>query len=177
MANLRSPTIVFLSPRDGRSSEVSGGSEPADATEVASKTDSGLNGLTTEDGRFLSLLLSFFSPSCKITHDFLLRGGSPRKRWTPDGGNEEVDASTTNLSPELTRLLSDPARLSHALSVLSTNVLKDVDHSYILNTEEVTRIRQDLATEALNFWKTQALIVSYRAFPWQYIEPRSVFTT
>lgn len=88
-----------------------------------------------------------------------------------------MDATTTNLSPELTRLLSDPARLSHALSALSTTILKEADNGYILDAEEAKRIRQDLATEALSFWKTQALIVSYRAFTWQYIEPRSVFTT
>ncbi|KAI7782432.1 NB-ARC domain [Diaporthe eres] len=140
---------------------------------MASNTSAGLDDSTIEDTRSLGLLLSFLSPSYKITHDFLLRGGSPRKRWTPDGGIEEVDAITAGLSPELTGLLSDPPRLSNALRALSTTVLKTSDQAYILDAEAAKRIHQDLSTEALASWKTQALIVAYRAFSWKYIEARN----
>lgn len=176
MSNLGSPVAVSFSKRDGSNPEVSAGSKPTDAAEMASNTSAGLDDSTIEDTRSLGLLLSFLSPSYKITHDFLLRGGSPRKRWTPDGGIEEVDAITAGLSPELTGLLSDPPRLSNALRALSTTVLKTSDQAYMLDAEAGKRIHQDLSTEALASWKTQALIVAYRAFSWKYIEARSVLT-
>lgn len=175
MSNLGSPVAGSLSTREGSNPEVSTGSEPTNAAGMASKTSAGLDDSTVEDARSLGLMLSFLSPSCKITHDFLLRGGSPRKRWTPDGGIEEVGAITAGLSPELTDLLSDPPRLSNALLALSTTVLKTSDQAYILDAEAAKRIRQDLSTKALASLKTQVLIVAYRACPWKYIEPRSVF--
>lgn len=174
MSNLRSPAASSLSPRDGRSPEASAGSELTNAAEMASKTNAGLDDVTTEDARSLGLLVSFLSPSYRINHDFLLRGGSLRKRWTPDGGIQEVDATTAGLSPELTSLLSDPLRLRNALSALSTTVLKESDQAYILDAEAAKRIRLDLSTEALASWKTQVLIVAYRACPWKYIELRLV---
>lgn len=173
MSNSESPTAAPLSTRDGTVTEVNRGSEPTNAAEVASKTSAGLNNFTTDDSRSLGLLLSFFSPSYPITHDFLLRGGSPRKRWTRDGGIEEVDATTSGLSPELTGLLSDSPRLSTALS---TAVLKKSDQGYILGADAATRVHQGLSTDTLTSWKTQALIVAYRACPWKYIEPRLVFS-
>lgn len=176
MSNLRFPIAVSLSTGDGRSPEVSAGSEPTNAAEMASKTSAGLDDSAIEDARSLGLLLSFLSPSDKITHDFLLRGGSLRKRWTPDGGIEEVDAITAGLSPELTGLLSDPPRLSNALHALSTTVLKKSDQAYILDPEAAERIREGLSKEALASWKTLVLIVAYRACPWRYIELRSVFS-
>lgn len=176
MSNLGSPVAVSLSTREGSDPEVSRGSEPTNAAEMASKTSAGLDDSTIEDVRSLGLLVSFLSPSYKITHDFLLRGGSPRKRWTPDGGVDEVDAITAGLSPDLTGLLSDPPRLSNTLHALSTTVLKTSDQAYILDAEAAKRIHQDLSTEALVSWKTQLLIVAYRAFSWKYIEPRSVFS-
>ncbi|KAG6367498.1 hypothetical protein INS49_001688 [Diaporthe citri] len=171
MPNLRSPLAVSLFTGDGSSSEVSAGSEPTNAAEMGLKTSAGLGDLTTEDTRSLGLLVSFLSPSYKITHDFLLRGGSPRKRWTPGGGIEEVDAITAGLSPELTGLLSDPPRLSNSLRALSTTILKRSDQAYILDVEAAKRIRRDLSTEALASWETQVLIVAYRACSWKYIEP------
>lgn len=175
MSNLRSPIAASLSTRDGSSPEVSAGSEPTNAAEMASKTSAGLDDSAIEDARSLGLLLSFLSPSYKITHDFLLRGGSPRKRWTPDGGIEKVDAIAAGLSPELTGLISDPPRLSNALRALSTSILKESDQAYILDAEAAKRIREGLSTEALASWKTQVLIVAYRACLWRYIEIRSVF--
>lgn len=141
--------------------------------EVASETIARLVGSPTSDAR-LRLLLSFLSPNCKITHDFLLRAGTSRKRWTLCGGVEEVDATAAGLAPELTGLLSDAPRLSNALSSLSPAMLKKTNQGYTLDIDAVKSIHQDLPTEALIFWKTQALIVSYRACPWKYIEPRSV---
>lgn len=173
MSNSESPTAAPLSTRDRIIPEVNRGSEPTNAAEVAPRTSADLNDVTTDDSRSLELLLSFFSPSYPITHDFLLRGGSPRKRWTRDGGIEEVDATTSGLSPELTGLLSDYPRLSTALS---TAVLKKSDQGYILDADAAERIRQGLPTEVLASWKTQALIVAYRACPWKNIEPRSVFS-
>lgn len=142
-------------------------------TEVASETTARLDGSPTSDAR-LRLLLSFLSPNCKITHDFLLRAGTSRKRWTLCGGVKEVDATAAGLAPELTGLLSDAPRLSNALSSLAPAMLKEIDQGYTLDMDAVTRIHRELPTEALMFWKTQALIVSYRACPWKYIEPRSV---
>lgn len=173
MSNSESRTAAPLPARDRTIPEVKRGSEPTKAAEVASKTSAGLNDFTTDDSKSLELLLSFLSPSYSITHDFLLRGGSPRKRWTRDGGIEEVDATTSGLSPELTGLLSDSPRLSTALS---TAVLKKSDQGYILDADAAERIRQGLPTEVLASRKTQALIVAYRACPWKNIEPRSVFS-
>lgn len=174
MSNSEPSTAASLSTRDRTVTEISGGSEPTNAAEVASKTSVDLNDIITDDSRSLGLLLSFFSPFSPITHDFLLRGGSPRKRWTRDGGIEEVDATTSGLSPELTGLLSDSPRLSTALS---TAVLKKSDQGYILDADAAKRVREGLATETLTSWKTQALIVAYRACPWKYIEPRLVFSS
>lgn len=85
-----------------------------------------------------------------------------------------MDATTSGLSPELTGLLSDSPRLSTALS---TAVLKKSDQGYILDADAAKRVREGLATETLTSWKTQALIVAYRACPWKYIEPRLVFSS
>jgi len=165
--------MVSLSPHEWMNSEASGGSEPTATAGVASETSAGLNGSTAGDAR-LGLLVSFLSPACKITHDFLLRAGSPRKRWTLHGGVEEVDATAAGLATELTGLLSDSPRLSNALSSLSLALLKESDQGYTLDMDAVNIIHRDLPTEALVFWKTQALIVSYRACPWKHIESRSV---
>lgn len=173
MMKSEDPIAVPLSTTDERSANFTGRSESTNAAGVASKNSPGLDGLT-DDSRSLGLLLSFFSPSYPITHDFLLRGGSPRKRWTRDGGIEEVDATTSGLFPELTSLLSNSPRLSHALMSLATTVLRKSDQGYILDADAARRIRQGLPAEALTAWKTQALIISYRACPWKYIEPRSV---
>ncbi|KAL1876258.1 hypothetical protein Daus18300_002886 [Diaporthe australafricana] len=166
--------MTSISPRDGENSEASDRRATPRNVQVTSKTIAGLNGFSAEDARIIELLVSFFSPSHAITYDFLLRGGSPRKRWTPDGGIEETDATAAGLSPELTSILSDHARLSHALNDLSTIVLRKSAQDYILDEEAASRIRQDLPSDAQLYWKTQALIVAYRAIPWKYIEPRSV---
>lgn len=152
MSSFRSPATGSLSSHDGRRSEVS----------------------RTPDHICLRFLLSFLSPSHPITHDFLLRGGSLRKRWTRDGGIEEVEATTSGLSAELTDLLSDSPRLGKALSLLSMTALRKTDQGYMLDEEAVKQIRQNFPTHALTFWKTQALIVAYRACPWKYIESGSV---
>lgn len=177
MSDPRIQATTSMSPRDGEISEAGGGrAEPRIAAQVTSETNAGLNGFPAEDVRILELLVSLFSPSHAITYDFLLRGGSPRKRWTPDGGIEEMDATAAGLSPELSSLLSDHARLSHALNDLSTDVLNKSAQGYFLDAEAASRIRQDLPSDAQLHWKTQALIVAYRAIPWKYIEPRSAET-
>lgn len=165
--------MVSLSPPDWRTPEANGASDPTDMAEVVLETTTGLIGSPTSDAR-LRLLLSFLSPNCKITHEFLLRAGSSRKRWTLSGGVEEVDATAAGLAPELTGLLCDSPRLRNALSSLSPAVLKKSDQGYTLDVDAVKSIHRDLPTESLIFWKTQALIVSYRACPWKYIEPRLV---
>lgn len=151
------------------SPEFGGGCEPTRKAEVTSEKSAGFNGSTTGDAR-LALLLSFLSPACKITHEFLLRGGSSRKRWTISGGVEEVDATTAGLAPELAGLLSDTPKLINALNSLAPAMLKQQDQGYTLDIDAVKSIHQDLSAEALVFWKTQALIVSFRAIPWKHIE-------
>lgn len=177
MSRSRYPATDYFSTHNMRSSEDSGGPELTKNAGEAPKTSPGSDGLVIKRARSLALLLSFFSPSYEITHDFLRRGGSPRKRWTPDGGIEDADAIKAGLSPELTDLLSDSSRLENTLSVLSSTVLKKSDQGYFIDAEASTRTHQDLPTEATTFWKTQALIVAYRACPWKYLEPTSVFSS
>ncbi|KAK2600710.1 hypothetical protein N8I77_010225 [Diaporthe amygdali] len=172
MSDQRSFATTSLSLGDGKRLEDGGVSASRrSAIEGAFRTSTRLDGWASEDARILGLLVSFLSPFHQLTHEFLHRGGSPRKRWALDGSITEVGATTTSLSPELTRLLSDSARLSHALDDLSTAFLKKSNQAYFLNDQAVSRIHQDLSTNALLFWKTQALIVAYRASSWKYIEP------
>lgn len=116
--------------------------------------------------------LSFLSPCDKIPLD-LFKGALPRKRWTVQGGVEDVDAARMGLDPTLLGLLSDRSRLRNCLSELhSSSSISEHDSEAIgLERDVVDRLRKGLSVEDADLWKVQALLVSYRAIPWKYLEP------
>ncbi|KAL2276404.1 hypothetical protein FJTKL_00918 [Diaporthe vaccinii] len=149
-------------------------SEPG-AVRASLETSGGSSTFTPAgDAEILARLVSFLSPVQKLTHDFLTRGGSRRRRWAVNGSTEETDALSAGLTPELAHLLSDHDRLSRALDQLSGSILETLDQGYVLNEDTAGRIRQDLSPEESLFWKCQALITTYRAIPWKYIEPGNI---
>lgn len=128
--------------------------------------------ILSEDGNLLLILLSFLKASEKIHLDLLFRGATPRKRWNEHGEIEEVDARHACLAPELVNLLSDIQKLDDAFHELerSSTVLKDPDQTYTVNENVVDRVRGGIPQAKVSFWRCQALIVTYRAIPWKYIE-------
>lgn len=126
------------------------------------------------DTQNLRLLVPFLSPSHTLTLEFFHRGGSPRKRWTLEGGVATVDAAVAGLSSCLVSLMCDASRLERALNNLSTSVLKKSEGCYSLEEEFAGRIRDSLSASEASLWKRQALIVAYRAISWKNVEPRLV---
>lgn len=124
----------------------------------------------TRDADMIGKLVSFFAPSQQFTQHLLCRGGSHRRRWTKEGGIEEVDAMCAGLWKELAAVLSDAQRLSDALNYLKGTLLQPFDQGYVLNDDMSGRIRKSLSADDLRLWQSQALIVVYRAIPWKYIE-------
>jgi hypothetical protein len=135
-----------------------------------------LNATQAEDAHVLLTLLSLLSTSDKIPFDLLFRGATPRKRWTIQGEVEEVDADRVGLAPQVACLLSDAPRLSEAFQKLeeSSSVVLDSavgsTKAYKLNEAIASNARAKLSGEDLSSWRWQALIVTYRAIPWKYLE-------
>ncbi|KAF4991779.1 hypothetical protein FGRMN_7619 [Fusarium graminum] len=130
------------------------------------------NSTRSEDASVLLVLLSFFSPCERIPLDLFACGSTPRKRWTVEGEIELVDATKVGLALGLIELLTDDQRLTRALTELchSAAILRYSDETYHLNEDMSARVHRSLASDALPFWRQQALIVAYRAIPWKYIE-------
>jgi hypothetical protein len=132
--------------------------------------------MQSEDTHVLLTLLSLLSTSDKIPYDLLFRGATPRKRWTIRGEVEEANAYRVGLAPQLASLLSDTSRLSEALQKLenSSSVVldsaADSTKAYTLNEAVASNARAKLSDEDLSYWRCQALIVTYRAIPWKYLE-------
>ncbi|RDA90092.1 hypothetical protein CP533_2944 [Ophiocordyceps camponoti-saundersi (nom. inval.)] len=114
----------------------------------------------------------------KIPSDLLLRGATPRRRWTVQGEIEEANALRAGLAPELITLLSDTLRLDSAFDELhlSATVSKNPDQTYTLTEAAADRIHESLCPEQLSFWRQQALTAVYRAVPWKYIESANANT-
>lgn len=125
----------------------------------------------SKDSCTLLLLLSSLKPSVVIASSFLLRGATPRKRWTPQGEAEEADALQAGLDPELVCILSDGPRLENAFHELQRldAVSETGNQTYTLNEALATRVLGSLE-QNLPFWRDQALIVMYRGIPWKYLE-------
>ncbi|KAH7236328.1 hypothetical protein BKA59DRAFT_308141 [Fusarium tricinctum] len=142
------------------------------ALEAASHSLYDESSIRSEDASVLLVLLSFFSPCEKIPLDLCARGSSPRKRWTVEGETELVDATKVGLAPGLVDLLSDTQRLTQAFFELcqSAAILIYPDETYHLNEDMSARVHRSLASDALPFWRQQALIVAYRSIPWKYLE-------
>ncbi|KAI8671822.1 hypothetical protein NCS57_00658600 [Fusarium keratoplasticum] len=133
----------------------------------------GPDGFRSDDAKVILTLLSFLSTSDPISLDLLSHGAAARKRWTTLGGIEEVDAVHAGLAPELRNLLSDGKRLESVFDglCLSSVVSMDNDENYTLDEAVASRVREGVPAEDLPFWRCQALVVSYRAIPWKYIQP------
>ncbi|KAF4471402.1 hypothetical protein FALBO_1686 [Fusarium albosuccineum] len=144
----------------------------ASALEAVSSSLFDEDSARSEDASILLVLVAFFSPCDKIPLDLLVRGSTPRKRWTTDGTIETVDAIQIGLVPELIELLANTPKLGNAFDELcqSSALLKHPDGTYHLNEDMSARIHRSLSPESLSFWRQQALIVVYRAVPWKYIE-------
>lgn len=126
----------------------------------------------SEDAHVLLTLLSFLTTSEEIPLDLLFRGATPRGRWTAQGEIKEVDATRAGLAPELRSILSDLQRLGNACHELDlwSAVSKNSDQAYTMSEAVARRVRENLSPELLSFWRCQALLVTYRAIPWKYIE-------
>ncbi|KAF4448910.1 hypothetical protein F53441_7734 [Fusarium austroafricanum] len=142
------------------------------ALEAASHSLFDESSTRSEDASVLLVLLSFLSPCEKIPLELFTRGSTPRKRWTIQGEIELADATRVGLASGLVDLLSDSQRLTQAFGELcqSAAVLKYPDETYHLNEDMSARVLRGLASDALPFWRQQALVVAYRAIPWKYIE-------
>ncbi|CVL11857.1 hypothetical protein FPRO06_07906 [Fusarium proliferatum] len=132
----------------------------------------------SEDASILLAFLSVLAVSERVPLDLLSRGAAPRRRWNTRGEIAAVDAAAAGLNPELYSLLSGSSRLSdafHELELLSA-LSKNTDETYNLDEIVVSRIRERLSPESLSFFRSQALIVVYRAIPWKYVEPATPIT-
>jgi hypothetical protein len=124
------------------------------------------------DTKILLIFLSFLSIPDKIPLDLLFRGGSPRKRWSEAGDIEQLDADHSDLAHELCAFLSDETRLQNSIneSRLSSAILDNGDGTYTLNEATMSGISKKLTAEDTSVWRSQVLVVTYRAIPWKYIE-------
>ncbi|KAF4332252.1 hypothetical protein FBEOM_13952 [Fusarium beomiforme] len=131
----------------------------------------------SDDSKILLVFLSFLSISDKIPPELFFRGAVPCKRWSAEGNIEDVDATHSDLSQELSSFLSDESRLHNSLDELrsSSAILDDSEGSYTLN-EAMSGISKKLTAEDLSFWRCQVLVAVYRAIPWKYIEYATIGT-
>ena len=124
-----------------------------------------------DDAHILLALLSFFPTTEEVPLDLLVRGATPRQRWTVQGEIIEPQAVESGLCLELQTLLSDVSRVHVAFQVLQTHLgVSLLDQACSVHEKIVCRVRETLPTEYTVFWRFQALIVSYRAIPWKHIE-------
>ncbi|KAF2633004.1 hypothetical protein BU25DRAFT_436649 [Macroventuria anomochaeta] len=134
------------------------------STQLVATTLECLHGISrrgSEDATILLVLFSFLSLGEEVPRDLLVRGATPRSRWTMQGEMEHIDASTCDLSSDLSSLLSDPSRTENALRTSECS----------MDQEFACRIHEALSEEQTDFWRRQALIVAYRAIHWKYLEP------
>lgn len=126
----------------------------------------------SDDANVLLALLSFMSPSHNFTINFLHRGANTRKRWNTEGGIDQFDALKAGLAFELKSVLADLRKLQVALEELSmcSAVSTNPDGAYTVDQAVAQRTRESLSRH-VDDWSSQALIVSYMAFPWRYLEP------
>ncbi|RCI12111.1 hypothetical protein L249_0945 [Ophiocordyceps polyrhachis-furcata BCC 54312] len=105
----------------------------------------------------------------KISTDILYRGGTPRKRWTEDGG-----IGLTSALPDvaLQPLLSDLSTLNDAMGQLQrlSAVSANVGGTYTLRSDVQATVLEKLPPETYPLWRRQALIIACRAVPWKYLE-------
>ncbi|PNP78863.1 hypothetical protein FNYG_07728 [Fusarium nygamai] len=148
---------------------------PWKASSIAAVSESfpGSSSGYSEDASILLAFLSVLAVSEKVPLDLLSRGAAPRRRWNMCGEIDEVDAVAAGLAPELYGLLSHSSRLSDAFHELelSSAVSKNIDETYNLDETVASRILQRLLPVNLLFFRSQALIIVYRAIPWKYLEP------
>jgi hypothetical protein len=140
---------------------------------AASKALPGLVGIHSEDPKLLLILLCFLASS-EVPLDLLFRGASPRRRWSEHGEIEETDALYTGLQSELVHLLSSIPKLSNAFGELvSLSAISRIsDQTYMVDRAILACVTDSLPPGLHSFWRLQALVVTYRAIPWKYLEPR-----
>lgn len=118
--------------------------------------------------RDLLILLCFLAES-KVSADMLHRGGTPRKRWTVDGGiGDTRPLHGITFQP----LLSDLSALTEAMNELQrlSAVSIDIEGMYTLRRDMKASVLEELPPATYPFWRQQALIIAYRAVPWKYLE-------
>lgn len=131
---------------------------------------------SSSDADMLLRLLCFFAPSHDIPVEMLRLGTSLRNRWTKEGSTATRKSSVHH---NLAAFISDEIRTDAALQAL---VELGVILFATVNGHKTYKIRPRLIEETLaklesdciKFWKQQALLVSYHAITWKYIEPRYV---
>ncbi len=127
-------------------------------------------GTTSDDAKILLTLLAFLKPTKTVSCDLLLRGATPRGRWTAQGEIEDVDAVSAGLVPELAAFLSDPERVNNAFSHLHLPISAERRSCTPIAVAGLHSIHDSLPPELVSLWRSQALIVAYRAIPWKSIE-------
>lgn len=134
--------------------------------------------VVSEPTNTLLMLLCFLAPSVQVSLHHLHLGTASRKRWDTRGEMEEVEAVRAGLSPELLRLLDTPSVLATSLEELCrVNVVGKVPGNsdmYALNEVLRARIRDSLPLDLQTYLRSQALLLTYRAVPWKYLEPKYV---
>ncbi|CAJ0555356.1 Ff.00g054210.m01.CDS01 [Fusarium sp. VM40] len=145
---------------------------------AAVKAISSSQSMLSEDTKILLIFLSFLSIPDKIPLDLLFRGGSPRKRWSEAGDIEQLNADHSDLAHELCVFLSDETRLQNSIneSRSSSAILDSSDGTYTLNEATMSGISKKLTAEDASVWRSQVLVVTYRAIPWKYIESTTIQT-
>ncbi|KAK6206923.1 hypothetical protein QIS74_13411 [Colletotrichum tabaci] len=116
------------------------------------------------------LLLLCFLANAQVSAEMLHRGGTPRKRWTEEGGIKVTGAPH---DAALQPLLSDLPTLHDAMAELErlSAINLSVDGKCTLHPGVRTAVLKSLPPESYSFWRWQALATAYRAVPWKYLEP------
>ena len=124
---------------------------------------------TTSDSKLLLILVCMLASS-PFSLRLLFRGATPRKRWTEQGHIGE--STCIGLAIELKGFLLSMSRLHRAVDELECAlvVVKTDDDRYILDLATQARILNVMSPKLRQFWAEQALVITYRAIPWKYLE-------
>ncbi|GJC80348.1 hypothetical protein ColLi_03186 [Colletotrichum liriopes] len=123
-----------------------------------------------DDADLLLVLASFLAPGKEIPLDLFIRGAGARTRWGSDGKPTE---SRSLVDAELSSVLADRLKLENAFKMLCSigTIKKTNSDTFSVSTDVSEAILISLDNDQRQFWKQQALIVTYRALTWKYLEP------
>ncbi|KAL0764103.1 hypothetical protein CaCOL14_013430 [Colletotrichum acutatum] len=126
-----------------------------------------------DDTDKLLRLSYFFASSYHVPVDMLRSGTAPRCRWSKEG---DVVCRQSSVHPHLVSFINDQTRLEDAIDKLTEKryiecTTTDGLKMYRLLPNGSSKALDGLDQESASYWKRQALLVSYHAIPWKYLEP------